>query len=116
MADVIERVEAGEEEPNCPGCGVILKSATISFGQPLDPAVLRASMRAAITCDLLLTVGTSLQVHPAAGLCDLAKAHGARLIILNDQPTPYDDLADLVVREPIGAALPALVDQLLAGR
>ena len=114
MTDVIHRVEAGEEDPSCTSCGGILKSATISFGQSLDPAVLRASMQAAMDCELFLAVGTSLQVHPAAGLCELAKTHGARLVILNAEPTPYDDQADAVVREPIGTALPALVDAMLA--
>ena len=114
MAEVIDRVDAGEEDPPCRCCGGIPKSATVSFGQSLDPVVLRASMRAAMDCELFLAVGTSLQVHPAAGLCELAKTHGARLVILNAEPTPYDDQADAVVRQPIGTALPALVDAMLA--
>ena len=116
LGPIRSRFEATGLAPACELCGGIVKSATISFGQSLDAAVLRASMHAATTCDVFLTVGTSLQVHPAAGLCDLAKANGAVLVILNDQPTPYDELADLVVREPIGTALPALVDQVLGDR
>jgi NAD-dependent deacetylase len=113
MAAVIARVDAGEEDPPCLHCGGIVKSATISFGQSLDPAVLVAAVHAARDCDLFLAVGTSLAVHPAAGLCDLAQAHGARLVIVNAEPTPYDDQADAVLRDPIGAVLPALVDGLV---
>jgi NAD-dependent deacetylase len=68
-----------------------------------------ACATAAGTCDLFLAVGTSLQVWPAAGLADIALRAGARLVVVNAQPTPYDDAADLVVREPIGTALPRLV-------
>ena len=114
MEDTLARVDAGEEDPPCQLCGGILKSATISFGQQLDPFVLRAAARAAENCDLLLAVGTSLTVHPAAGLVDVALAAGARFIVINAQPTPYDPLADAVVREPIGVALPALVEAVAA--
>jgi NAD-dependent deacetylase len=113
MAAVIARVDAGEDDPPCLHCGGIVKSATISFGQSLNPDVLTAAVRAARDCDLFLAVGTSLAVHPAAGLCDLAQAHGARLVIVNAEPTPYDDQADAVLRDPIGEVLPALVDGLV---
>ena len=116
MATVIARVDAGEEDPACRVCGGIVKSATISFGQSLDPAVLRAAVRAAQDCDLFLAVGTSLAVYPAAGLCDLAQARGARLVIVNAQATPYDGQADALLREPIGSVLPALVDGLAGAR
>ncbi|WP_346618919.1 NAD-dependent deacylase [Blastococcus montanus] len=109
MADALARVDAGEPDPACSVCGGILKSATISFGQMLDPDVIDAAAAAARDCDVLLAVGTSLQVHPAAGLVDLAAASGARVVVVNAEPTPYDDVADLVVREPIGTALPRLV-------
>jgi NAD-dependent deacetylase len=113
MAAIIARVDAGEDDPPCLHCGGIVKSATISFGQSLNPDVLTAAVRAARDCDLFLAVGTSLAVHPAAGLCDLAQAHGARLVIVNAEPTPYDDQADAVLRDPIGDVLPALVDGLV---
>jgi NAD-dependent deacetylase len=109
MADTVARLDAGDPDPACTVCGGILKSATISFGQALDAAVIAAAAEAAADCDAFLTVGTSLTVHPAAGLVDLAAASGARVVVLNAGPTPYDDVADLVVREPIGTALPRLL-------
>jgi NAD-dependent deacetylase len=115
MESTLARVDAGEADPPCELCGGILKSATISFGQALDPRVLRAAVDAARECDLLLAVGTSLTVHPAAGLVDVALAAGARVVIVNAEPTPYDAVADAVVREPIGTSLPAMVAA-VAGR
>ncbi|SNX95928.1 NAD-dependent deacetylase [Geodermatophilus sabuli] len=109
MADALARVDAGEADPACRRCGGILKSATISFGQVLDAEVIEAAAVAATDCDVFLAVGTSLTVHPAAGLTDLAAGAGARVVVVNAEPTPYDALADLVVREPIGTALPRLV-------
>jgi NAD-dependent deacetylase len=109
MRSALDRVAAGEPDPACLGCGGILKSATISFGQLLDPDVIGAAAEAAADCDVFLAVGTSLAVHPAAGLVDIAVGNGARIVVVNAEPTPYDDIADLVVREPIGTALPRLV-------
>ncbi len=109
MAEVLARLRAGDEDPRCATCGGILKSTTISFGQQLDPAVLDAALQAATSCDLLLAVGSTLQVHPAAGLVPLALRAGATVVIVNDQPTPYDEMAGAVVRDPISSALPALL-------
>jgi NAD-dependent deacetylase len=109
MRSALDRVEAGEPDPACLRCGGILKSATISFGQALDVDVIEAAAAAAGDCDVFLAVGTSLTVHPAAGLTDVAAHSGARVVVVNAQPTPYDDLAALVVREPISTALPRLV-------
>src|SRR4051812_38043164 len=109
MSDELLRVEAGETDPPCGGCGGILKSATISFGQVLVPDVIRAAVDAAESCDLFLAVGTSLTVHPAAGLCDVALESGAKLVIINAQPTPYDGAADVVIRDEISQVLPDLV-------
>jgi NAD-dependent deacetylase len=109
MPEVLARVEAGEEDPPCPDCGGIQKSATISFGQALKQDVLDASVAAARDCDLFLAVGTSLTVQPAAGLCLEAVETGARLVIINAEPTPYDGIADAVLHRPIGEALPKLV-------
>jgi NAD-dependent deacetylase len=110
MADELARVSDEEPDPACTQCGGILKSATISFGQQLDPEVLDGAARAAAGCHLLLAIGTSLSVHPAAGLCDIAVGSGARLIVVNAEPTPYDGIADAVLRDPIGEILPALVE------
>jgi len=109
MQPVLERVRAGEEDPSCEACGGILKSATISFGQALEPAVIERALRVAGEADLLLAIGTSLQVYPVAGAVPLAHEAGARVVIVNAQPTPYDDIADAVLREPIGSVLPRLV-------
>lgn len=105
----LERVRAGEEDPPCLRCGGILKSATISFGEKLVVDDLLQAERAARDCDLLLAVGTSLVVYPAAGLVSLAADHGAAVVILNEEPTPFDRVADTVVRARIGDALPAIV-------
>jgi NAD-dependent deacetylase len=108
MGLVLDRVRAGDDDPPCERCGGILKSATISFGQSLDPDVIDRAMRAAEHADLLLAVGTSLQVYPVAGAVPIAKAAGARVVIVNAEPTPFDELADAVLRQPIGEILPAL--------
>ena len=109
MAETLDRVRAGEEDPACPGCGGILKSATISFGQNLVADDLERATRAASECDLLLAIGSSLGVFPAAGLVPTARAHGAVLVIVNAEETDFDPIADAVVRTPIGEAIPALV-------
>jgi NAD-dependent deacetylase len=118
MAAELERVSAAEPDPSCRACGGILKSATISFGQSLVPTVIDRATRAAASCDLFLAVGTSLSVQPAAGLCGVALRAGARLVVVNAQPTPYDDLAErsggAVLRDPIGEVLPQLVRDLPA--
>jgi len=109
MADELARVSDDEPDPACTLCGGILKSATISFGQPLDPKVLRAAWRAAHECDLFVAIGSSLTVQPAAGLCEVAVEAGARFVVINAEPTPYDGIADAVLRDPIGDILPGLV-------
>jgi len=109
----LDRVRAGESDPPCQLCGGILKSATISFGQCLDNDVLEAAAIAAAGCDVLVAVGTSLTVRPASGLCDVAFDAGASLVIINAEPTPYDELAEVVIRDPIGEILPRLVMQAL---
>lgn len=110
MLSTLERVRAGEEDPSCKSCGGILKSATISFGQALVPEVIDRAMHAAEQADLLLAIGTSLQVYPVANVVPLAKAARARVVILNAEPTPMDGLADAVFRRAIGEVLPQLVN------
>jgi NAD-dependent deacetylase len=108
MPDALHRVRAGEPDPRCRSCGGVLSSATVSFGQPLDPAVLTRAAAAARACELFLVVGSSLSVQPAASLSGHAVAAGARLVIVNAEPTPYDPLAAARVAEPIGVVLPRL--------
>lgn len=109
MERALARVRAGEVDPPCRSCGGILKSATISFGQNLDPDDLARSQLAAARSDFFLAVGTSLAVYPAAGLPAIALNAGARFIIINAEPTPLDSDAEVVFQEPISELLPALV-------
>ena len=110
MEDALDRVRNGEDDPPCPACGGIIKSATISFGQQLVPEDIQRAEEAALEADLMLAVGSTLQVHPVAGVVPLAKRAGARVVIVNNEPTPYDGIADAVIREPIGEVLPAFVN------
>ena len=106
---VLDRIRAGEEDPHCRDCGGILKSATISFGQaPIEANVARA-VAASERADVFLALGTSLTVYPVAGLPELAKRHGARLVIVNAEPTPFDDVADVVLNESLSEVVPAIV-------
>jgi NAD-dependent deacetylase len=109
MERALDRVRAGEEDPPCRTCGGILKSATISFGQNLDPLVISKADEAARDADLLLAIGTTLTVHPAAGLVPIAASSGARIVIINAAPTAYDQIADAVLTGGISEILPALV-------
>ncbi|WP_367138613.1 NAD-dependent deacetylase [Saccharothrix sp. HUAS TT1] len=108
MGEALERVRGGEVVPGCAVCGGVLRPAAVAFGEPLPADVLRAARTAALDCDLLLVAGTSLTVEPAAHLVPLAARAGAAVLICTLDPTPYDDLAAAVVREPAGSALPEL--------
>ena len=109
MTDILERVQAGEEDPGCPACGGIVRATTILFEENLDPEVIDAAVAAASDCDVFLTVGTSLAVYPAAGLLPLAMRAGARAVIVNAEPTEYDHYAWAVIRERIESVLPRLL-------
>jgi NAD-dependent deacetylase len=111
MQRALDRVRAGEADPACRTCGGILKSATVSFGQPLDPDDLDRAERAALSADLLLAVGTTLTVYPVAAVPAIARRAGARVVTLNGEPTAFDAQADLVLRGPIGELLPAIVGE-----
>jgi NAD-dependent deacetylase len=111
MHETLERVRAGDEDPHCLDCGGMLKSATISFGENLVPDDLDRAQDAAMRCDVFLALGTSLTVYPAAGLPDIALAAGAKLVVANAEPTPFDSVADAVRHEQLGELLPALVSQ-----
>jgi NAD-dependent deacetylase len=109
MQKALERVRAGEADPPCRDCGGILKSATISFGQALVPEVIDRALRTAEEADLFFAVGSTLQVYPVAGAVPAARAAGARLVIVNAEPTQFDDLAHAVFRDPISQVLPSLL-------
>ncbi|GAB3142651.1 Sir2 family NAD-dependent protein deacetylase [Micromonospora sonneratiae] len=104
----LARVAEGEHDPSCPSCGSILKLGLVMFGEHLDATVLGQAKRVAAVSQLLLVVGSSLLVEPAASLCAVAADAGARLVIVNRDPTPYDHLAVDVIREPIGVAVPRI--------
>lgn len=112
MAEAIARVHAGEFDPRCEGCGGIIRATTILFEEALEADVIDAALAAAESCDVMIAVGTGLSVHPVAGLFPLAVEKGARTIIVNAEPTPFDSLADAVVRGDLQVALPALLDDL----
>ena len=109
MERVLQRVRAGEDDPPCRSCGGILKSATISFGQNLVPDDLVRADQAARECDLMLAVGSTLAVYPAAGVVPVARKEGARIVIVNGDPTEMDDLAHAVLRGSISEILPRIV-------
>jgi NAD-dependent deacetylase len=109
-----ERIAAGEADPACPECGGLVKSATVSFGQNLFPGDLERATELVAAADLVLAVGSSLQVYPAAGLPEAAVRAGIPLVIVNDEATPLDDVASLVVRGRAGLVLPPAVDAVLA--
>jgi NAD-dependent deacetylase len=109
---VWERLDV-DPDPACPDCGGLVKSSTVSFEQVLFPGVVEEAYDLVAQADLLLATGSSLQVYPAAGLPEAAVAHGARLVIINVEPTPLDDLANLVVHDRAGEVLGPVVDELL---
>ena len=108
MQKVLERVRAGEPDPHCRDCGGILKSDTISFGQQLVPEVIDRAMQVSGEADLFIAVGTSLQVYPIAGAFDIARSAGAKTVIINAEPTPFDDVADAVLPGSISELLPRI--------
>lgn len=109
MDEAVARVESGDLAPECDVCGGLLKPATISFGQSMPALAMKAAVEACQDCDVFIVAGSSLVVYPAAALPELAKESGAALVIINRTPTPLDGIADLVLNEEIGKALPQLV-------
>ena len=109
MEAVLERVRGGDEDPRCPLCGGLLKSATISFGQALVAEDLARAQQAADAADLLLAVGSTLTVNPIASVVPRAHRNGADIVIVNAEPTPFDDLAAAVVRGSISEVLPRII-------
>ena len=111
MAVMLERVRAGEQDPACLRCGGIVKSATISFGQALVPEVIDRALTVATEADVLIAAGTSLQVYPVANMVPRAVQAGAKVIVVNGEPTKMDGLADAVVRGALRELLPALLTE-----
>jgi NAD-dependent deacetylase len=109
---IVERIEKGDEAPDCDTCGGPIKTRTISFGQAMPEMPMRLATEITLKSDLYIAIGSSLVVEPAASFPRLAKQAGAHLVIINNQETPLDDIADLVIREPIGKTMTALLRQL----
>jgi len=109
----VQAFEENQKVPDCPQCGGLLKHATISFGQMLDPDVLENCVRISRGADVFLAIGSSLVVHPAASLPMLAKKRGGRLVIINRDETPLDSLADVVINGEIGETLAAIEERMI---
>ncbi len=109
------RLEAGEKVPTCHACGGILKPDVVQFGQSMPVKETSEAQRRAGACDLFLVCGSSLVVYPAAEMPLMAKEVGAKLVIINLQPTPHDDFADVIINDKIGSVLPAIVQRARAG-
>ena len=109
---VDQRLDAGEDAPDCDECGAPLKSKTISFGQAMPEREMTAAAALADESDLFLSIGSSLVVEPAASLPRVARETGATLVIINREPTPLDPLATLIIREPIGEVLSEVIKHL----
>ncbi len=108
MDDALARVAGGELAPLCETCGGLMKPATVSFGQPMPALAMQMAAIASQQCEVFIAAGSSLVVYPAASFPEIAKESGATLIIVNRTETPLDGIADLIVREEIGVALPKL--------
>jgi NAD-dependent deacetylase len=112
LAPIRAHFEAHGAAPDCLDCGGLLKTATISFGQAMPEGEMARAEAETLACDLFLVLGSSLVVYPAAGFPALAKQSGARLVIVNRDPTEMDGRADLVLHSGIGATLSAAVNTL----
>jgi NAD-dependent deacetylase len=115
IADILAHFQTHGDAPDCAACGGLVKTATISFGQPMPEGEMARALAASLACDLMLVLGSSLTVYPAAGFPLLAKRNGARLAILNRDATPQDGFADLVINAEIGPTLRAVIDHLVMG-
>jgi NAD-dependent deacetylase len=109
--EVQARLDAGEEDPHCPECGSVLRGGTILFGEALPEQALRTAHAVSRATDLMVVVGSSLVVNPAARLPVIAKDNGARIVMINQAPTPLDEIADIRIAGPAGAALSGIADR-----
>jgi NAD-dependent deacetylase len=113
--EIQERIKKGQKAPLCDDCGGLLKPATISFGQSMPEKETQEAYHRSSICDLFIVIGSSLVVQPAASMPLVAKRNGARLVIINRDPTPYDDIADLVVHGQAGSAMASVLEHVKQG-
>jgi NAD-dependent deacetylase len=113
--EIQERIKEGQKAPRCDDCGGLLKPATISFGQSMPEKETEEAYHRSSLCDLFIVVGSSLVVQPAASMPLVAKRNGAKLVIINRDPTPFDDMADLVVHGEAGSTMRSILDHVKQG-
>ncbi len=113
--EIQERIKEGQKAPRCDDCGGLLKPATISFGQSMPEKETEEAYHRSSLCDLFIVVGSSLVVQPAASMPLVAKRNGAKLVIINRDPTPYDDMADLIVHSQAGTTMKSILDHVKRG-
>jgi NAD-dependent deacetylase len=113
--EIQERIKKGQKAPRCDDCGGLLKPATISFGQSMPEKETQEAYHRSSLCDLFIVIGSSLVVQPAAAMPLVAKRNGARLVIINRDPTPYDDMADLVIHGQAGPTMASILEYMKQG-
>src|SRR4030043_556592 len=113
--EIQERIKKGQKAPRCDNCGGLLKPATISFGQSMPKKKTKEAYHRSSLCDLFIVIGSSLVVQPAASMPLVAKRNGARLVIINRDPTPYDDTADLVIHGQAGPTMAIILEHVKKG-
>jgi NAD-dependent deacetylase len=110
MEDVRDMFLPDETVPSCGDCNGIIKTATISFGQAMPVDEMQRAEMAVLDCDLMIVLGSSLVVYPAAAFPRVAKQNGAKLAIVNNEPTDLDPYCDIVINQPIGETMSAVID------
>ena len=113
--EIQERIKQGQKAPRCDDCGGILKPATISFGQSMPERETQEAYHRSSLSDLFIVIGSSLVVQPAASIPMIAKQNKAKLIIINRDPTPYDDIADIVIHRQAGSTMASILEKLKQG-
>jgi NAD-dependent deacetylase len=113
--EIQERIKKGQKAPRCDDCGGLLKPATISFGQSMPEKETQEAYHRSSFCDLFIVIGSSLVVQPAASMPLVAKRNGARLVIINRDPTPFDDIADLVIHDQAGPTMESILEYVKKG-
>jgi NAD-dependent deacetylase len=113
--EIQERIKKGQKAPRCDDCAGLLKPATISFGQSMPEKETQEAYHRSSLCDLFIVIGSSLVVQPAASMPLVAKRNGARLVIINRDPTPYDDMADLVIHGQAGPTMASILEYVKQG-